>query len=133
MGVEIISLGGGPSATKSLFISQLGATTRKLNAQIKKTIIQVKAVDTGRMKNNTKVKIMYNFTNDKFTITQSGVTSTFYYIFVDEGTQNSDGTIRIKARDITDKTLNKQVVQLALDKLFDKWIDYIIDRQFETN
>jgi hypothetical protein len=132
MGVEIISLGGGPSATKSLFISQLGATTRKLNAQIKKTIIQVKAVDTGRMKNNTKVKIMYNFTTDKFTITQSGVTSTFYYIFVDEGTQNSDGTIRIKARDITDKTLNKQVVQLALDKLFDKWIDYIIDRQFEV-
>ena len=126
MGVEIISLGGGPSATKSLFISQLGATTRKLNAQIKKTIIQVKAVDTGRMKNNTKVKIMYNFTTDKFTITQSGVTSTFYYIFVDEG------TIHIKPRDITDKTLNKQVVQLALDKLFDKWIDYIIDRQFEV-
>ena len=126
MGVEIISLGGGPSATKSLFISQLGATTRKLNAQIKKTIIQVKAVDTGRMKNNTKVKIMYNFTTDKFTITQSGVTSTFYYIFVDEG------TIHIKPRNITDKTLNKQVVQLALDKLFDKWIDYIIDRQFEV-
>tara|TARA_R110002153_G_C13036838_1_gene469364 strand:+ start:108 stop:491 length:384 start_codon:yes stop_codon:yes gene_type:complete len=127
MGVEIISLGGGPSATKSLFISQLGATTRKLNAQIKKTIIQVKAVDTGRMKNNTKVKIMYNFTTDKFTITQSGVRSTDYYIFVDEG------TIHIKPRNITDKTLNKQVVQLALDKLFDKWIDYIIDRQFETN
>jgi hypothetical protein len=126
MGVEIISLGGGPSATKSLFISQLGATTRKLNAQIKKTILQVRAVDTGRMKNNTKVKIMYNFTTDKFTITQSGVTSTFYYIFVDEG------TIHIKPRDITDKTLNKQVVQLALDKLFDKWIDYIIDRQFEV-
>ncbi len=127
MGVEIISLGGGPSASKSAFISQLGATTRKLNAQIKKTIIQVKAVDTGRMKNNTKVKIMYNFTTDKFTITQGGVSSTFYYIFVDEG------TIHIKPRNITDKTLNKQVVQLALDKLFDKWIDYIIDRQFETN
>tara|TARA_R110002074_G_scaffold86201_1_gene190465 strand:- start:183 stop:566 length:384 start_codon:yes stop_codon:yes gene_type:complete len=127
MAIEIISLGGGTSASKSAFISQLGATTRKLNAQIKKTIIQVKAVDTGRMKNNTKVNIMYNFTTDKFTITQSGVTSTFYYIFVDEG------TIHIKPRDITDKTLNKQVVQLALDKLFDKWIDYIIDRQFETN
>jgi hypothetical protein len=126
MGVEIISLGGGPSASKSAFISQLGATTRKLNAEIKKTIIQVKAVDTGRMKNNTKVNIMYNFTTDKFTITQGGVSSTFYYIFVDEG------TIHIKPRDITDKTLNKQVVQLALDKLFDKWIDYIIDRQFEV-
>tara|TARA_R110000823_G_scaffold243267_1_gene367539 strand:- start:200 stop:580 length:381 start_codon:yes stop_codon:yes gene_type:complete len=126
MGVEIISLGGGPSASKSAFISQLGATTRKLNAEIKKTIIQVKAVDTGRMKNNTKVKIMYNFTTDKFTITQSGVRSTDYYIFVDEG------TIHIKPRNITDKTLNKQVVQLALDKLFDKWIDYIIDRQFEV-
>jgi hypothetical protein len=125
MGVEIISLGGGPSATKSLFVSQLGATTRKLNAEIKKTIIQVKAVDTGRMKNNTKVKIMYDFTTDKFTITQGGVSSTFYYIFVDEG------TIHIKPRNITDKTLNKPTVLIALDKLFDKWIDYIIDRQFE--
>ena len=126
MGVEVISLGGGASATKSLFISQLGAATRSLNAEIKKTIISVKAVDTGRMKNNTKVKIEYNFTTNRFTITQSGIKSTFYYIFVDEG------TIHIKPRNITDKTLNKAKVQAAFDKLFDKWTDYIIDRQFEV-
>ncbi len=111
------------SSTKSIFISQLGATTRKINAQIKKTIIQVKAVDTGRMKNNTKVKLGYNFAKDEFTIVQ--VNSTDYYIFVDEG------TIRIKPRKITEKTIDKKQVQVSLDKLFDKWIDYMIDRQFE--
>lgn len=111
-------------STKNIFISQLGASTRSLNAEIKKTIVKVKAVDTGRMKNNTKVKIKYNFSKDKFTINQ--VNSTDYYIFVDEG------TIHIKPRKITDKTLNKPKVQKALDKLFDKWMDYMIDRQFES-
>ncbi len=111
------------SSTKSIFISQLGATTRKINAQIKKTIIQVKAVDTGRMKNNTKVKLGYNFAKDEFTIVQ--VNSTDYYIFVDEG------TIRIKPRKITEKTIDKKQVLVSLEKLFDKWIDYMIDRQFE--
>lgn len=116
------------SSTKSIFISQLGATTRKINAQIKRTIIQVKAVDTGRMKNNTKVKLGYDFAKDKFTITK--VNSTFYYIFIDEG------TIRIKPRNITDKTLEKKAVQISLDKLYGKWFDYymekIIDEQFDT-
>ena len=126
MGVEIINVTGGkPSESKARFISQLGAATRSLNAEIKKTIIQVKAVDTGRMKNNTKVKIEYDFNKDKFIIQNSGVNSTFYYIFIDEG------TIHIKPRRITDKTLNRAKVQAALDKLWSKWADYMIDRQFE--
>lgn len=115
------------ATTKTLFISQLGATTRVLNANIKRQIIEVKAVDTGRMKNNTKVKLGYDFGKDKFTITK--VNSTFYYIFVDEG------TIRIEPRRITDKTLKRKVVQLSLDKLYTKWFDYyfdkITDEQFE--
>lgn len=126
MGVEIVNVTGGkPSVSKARFISQLGAATRSLNAEIKKTIIQVKAVDTGRMKNNTKVKIEYDFNKDKFIIQNSGVSSTFYYIFIDEG------TIHIKPRKITEKTLNKGKVQAALDKLWSKWADYMIDRQFE--
>ena len=126
MGVEIINVTGGkPSVSKARFISQLGAATRSLNAEIKKTIIQVKAVDTGRMKNNTKVKIEYDFNKDKFIIQNSGVSSTFYYIFIDEG------TIHIKPRRITDKTLNRAKVKVALDKLWSKWADYMIDRQFE--
>lgn len=111
--------------SKNLFISQLGATTRVLNAAIKRQIIDVKAVDTGRMKNTTKVKVGYNFTTDIFSI--QSVNSTFYYIFVDKG------TIHIKAREITDKTLEREEVKSALDRLYDKWIDYIIDRQFEVN
>ena len=114
------------SSTKSIFISQLGAATRSINAEIKKTIIQVKAVDTGRMKNNTKVKLEYNFSKDVFLFTEGGIRSTSYYIFVDEG------TVHIKAREITQKTLNKPKVQKALDKVFDKWMDYMIDKQFET-
>jgi len=77
------------------------------------------------MKNNTKVKIEYNFVKDEFTFDEDGVKSTFYYPFVDEGTRH------IKARDITLKTLVKPKVQKALDKLFDKWMDYMIERQFE--
>ena len=88
-------------SSKQLFISQLGAATRTVNAEIKKQIIEVGAVDTGRMKNVTKVKVGYK------------------------------GTIYIKAREITDKTLERPKVQAALDKLFDKWMDYMIDRQFE--
>lgn len=113
------------SSTKSAFISQLGAATRSINAEIKKTIIQVKAVDTGRMKNNTKVKLEYDFAKDRFTFDEGGVRSTFYYPFVDEGTRY------IKAREITLKTLRKPKVQKALDKVWEKWIDYMIDRQFE--
>ena len=110
-------------SSKQLFISQLGAATRTVNAEIKKQIIEVGAVDTGRMKNVTKVKVGYVFARDVFTI--KSVNTTDYYIFVDKG------TIYIKAREITDKTLERPKVQAALDKLFDKWMDYMIDRQFE--
>lgn len=111
------------STSKNLFISQLGAATRTLNAEIRKQIIEVNAVDTGRMRNVTKVKVGYIFSRDVFTI--KSVNTTDYYIFVDEG------TIYIKARKITDKTLERPKVQAALDKLYDKWIDYMIDQQFE--
>ena len=94
------------SSAKSAFISQLGAATRSINAEIKKTIIKVKAVDTGRMKNNTKVKLEYNFSKDEFYFTEGGIR-------------------------LTQKTLEKPKVQKALDKVFDKWMDYMIDRQFE--
>jgi hypothetical protein len=126
MGVTITDEGQGYGKSKSLFISQLGAATRSINAEIKKTIIKVKAVDTGRMKNNTKVKLEYNFSKDEFYFTEGGIRSTFYYIYVDEG------TIHIKPRLITQKTLAKPKVQKALDKVFDKWTDYMIDKQFET-
>lgn len=108
---------------KNLFISQLGATTKVLNAEIKKQIIEVKAVKTGRMKNTTKVKVGYDFSRDVFTI--KSVNSTFYYIFVDKGTVN------IKPRLITEKTLDRDVVEDALSRLYDKWMDYIVARQFE--
>jgi len=110
-------------SAKHLFISQLGACTRTINAEIKKQIIEVGAVDTGRMKNNTKVKVGYIFNRDVFTI--QSINTTDYYIFVDKG------TIYIKAREITDKTLDRKRVQDALDKVYDKWIDYMIDRQFD--
>lgn len=114
------------SSTKQLFISQLGAATRTINAEIKRTIIQVKAVDTGLMKNTTRVKLSYNFNLNKFTFEDGGVISTFYYPYVDEGTRY------IKARDITLKTLEKPKVIAALDKVFERWVDYMIDRQFEA-
>ena len=79
------------------------------------------------MKNTTKVKVGYDFGRDIFFI--KDVNSQFYYKFVDEGTRF------IKPRDITDKTFNRPRVQEALDKVYDKWVDWyfgdIIDRQFK--
>jgi len=108
---------------RNLFISQLGACTRTLNAEIKKQIKEVGAVRTGRMKNTTKVKVSYDFNREVFTI--KSVNSTDYYIFVDKG------TIHIKARNITDKTLDRAKVQAALDRLYEKWIEWMVERQFE--
>ena len=110
--------------SKAKFNSQLGACTRTLNAEIKKTIINVKAVDTGLMKNTTKVKIDFNFESEVFTI--KGLKTTFYFKFVDLG------TIYIKPRNITQKTLAKDNVKKAFDKLYDVWIDYQVDREFEV-
>jgi len=112
--------------TKQQFISQLGACTRTLNAQIKQQIIDVGAVDTGRMKNNTKVKVLYDFSSDVFRIVdEDSVKSTNYYKFVDKG------TIYISARNITDKMLKRDKTQKALDKLFDVWAEWLVDREFE--
>lgn len=111
-------------ASKAQFNSQLGACTRVLNAAIKQTIIDVKAVDTGLMKNSTRVKIDFDFDKEIFTI--KGLKSTFYFKFVDLG------TIYIKPRNITEKTLARDNVRKALDKLYDVWIEYQIDRQFEV-
>jgi len=111
-------------ASKARLNSQLGACTRTLNAEIRKTIIAVKAVDTGLMRNTTKTKIAFDFTREVFTI--STIKTTFYYKFVDKG------TIYIKPRNITEKTLAKDNVQKALDKVFKVYIDYMIDREFEV-
>jgi hypothetical protein len=112
--------------SRAAFIAQMGGTTRVLNAELKKTIIQVKAVDTGRMRNTVRVKITYDFQREMFYIQSSDMSDQiFYYLYVDQG------TINIRPRDITDKTLNKPNVQASLDKLYGKWIDYLTDRQFE--
>lgn len=110
--------------SRSKFISQLGACTRTLNAEIKKTIVDVKAVRTGKMKNSTKVKIDFDFNKEVFSI--KSINSTFYFKFVDKG------TIYITPRNITNKTIGKDNVQKALSKLYDVWIDYQIDREFEV-
>jgi hypothetical protein len=109
--------------SKAKFNSQLGACTRTLNAEIKKTIVDVKAVRTGLMKNTMKVKVEFDDSKDIFTI--RSVKETFYFKFVDKG------TIYITPRNITNKTINKDNVQKAFNKLYDVYIDYLIDREFE--
>lgn len=114
-------------ATRQQFISQLGACTRTLNAQIKQQIVEVGAVRTGRMKNNTKVKVEYDFDNEVFHIVdENSVKSTNYYKFVDKG------TIYISARNITEKTLKRDKTVKALNKLFEVWAEYLIDREFQV-
>jgi hypothetical protein len=111
-------------STRQKFIAQLGACTRTVNAEIKKQIVEVGAVRTGRMKNNTKVKVDYDFNKELFTI--KDVNSTFYYKFVDEG------TVHIAPRKITEKTLDRTKVDKAFAKLYDVWIEWLINREFEV-
>ena len=50
---------------------RLGTATRVMNTEIKKEIIRQKAVDTGRMRNVTKiVKLKWNENEDDFTISE---------------------------------------------------------------
>ena len=73
--------------SRAAFIAQMGGTTRVLNAELKKTIIQVKAVDTGRMRNTVRVKITYDFQREMFYIQSSDMSDQiFYYLYVDQGT-----------------------------------------------
>lgn len=106
---------------------RLGVATRVMNTEIKKEIIRQKAVDTGRMRNVTKIiKLRWKEEEDDFTL---DISSTDYYIFVDEAPARKwkGGSV---PRNITKAFFKRPKVVDQIEKLTEVLFEYRIDQQF---
>ena len=95
---------------KQQLYQKLAVATRVMNSEIKKQIIEVGAVDTGRMKNVTIVKIEWREGTSNLNI---NINTTDYYKYVDEGTRH------ISPRDITEKFMNRPKVEEQLGNVYE--------------
>lgn len=115
-------------ADKQDIYRRMGTATRVMNTEIKKEIIRQKAIDTGRMKNVSKiVKLKWNQRKDDLDF---NIDSTFYYIYVDEGKSRKWKSGRVN-RDITKAFMKRKKVVEQMDKLVAVIFEYRIDQQFE--
>jgi hypothetical protein len=115
---------------KNRFIQTLASQTRVLNAEIKQEIVRQKAVDTGRMKNNTKVKVKW--TEQKWTVTIEDLKTTDYYKYVDKGFSRKwkGGKTR---RNLTDAFVDRPKSEQAILKIMESQAEWLILQQFEVN
>lgn len=107
---------------------RLGTATRVMNTEIKKEIIRQKAVDTGRMKNVSRI-VKLHWSEEKDDIDMD-ISSTFYYQYVDEGRSRKWKNGRVN-RDITKAFLKREKVKEQIDKLVRVIFEYRIDQQFK--
>ena len=98
------------------YIQSLGTATRSLSATIKKSIKFKKAIDTGRMKNVSIVKIVTDG-NDKRP-KYFEIDTTFYYKFVDQGTRY------ISPRRITRHMRDTEEWKRELNRVFTAWYNW---------
>jgi len=115
---------------RAAFYQRLGTATRVLNTEIKKEIISQKAVDTGRMKNVTKVKI--NYLEQKWTIQIQDLKTTDYFKYVNKGFSKKYKGGK-KRRDIVGKFTKRPKFNEQMDKLLDAQIDWLMESQFTAN
>ena len=102
---------------QAVLYRRLGTATSVLNSEITKQIVEVNAVDTGRMRNVSIVKIIWQRDSTKFSIE---IDSTFYYKFVDKGTKH------ITPREITKKLIKRPKVKEQFAKVAKALVEYII-------
>jgi hypothetical protein len=106
---------------------RMGTATRVMNSEIKKEIIRQDAIDTGRMRNVTKiVKLRWDENKDDVDM---DIDTTFYYKFVDEGFSRKWHNGR-KRRDLTKAFLKRPKVVEQMEKLVAIIFEYRIDQQF---
>jgi hypothetical protein len=104
-----------------------GTATRVLNTEIKKEIIRQDAIDTGRMRNVSKiVNLKWDEVTDDISLE---IKSTFYYKFVDEGKSRKwkNGTVN---RNITQAFMKREKVVDQLEKMVIAIFEYRVDQQF---
>jgi len=114
-------------ATQADVWRTIGTATRVLNTEIKKEIIRQKAVDTGRMRNVSRiVKLRWDDNTDEMTLK---ISSTEYYKFVDEKKARKWKGGRVP-RNITRAFMERENVVDQLEKVVAKIFEYRIDQQF---
>lgn len=115
-------------ATQQEVWRALGTATMVLNTEIKKEIIAQFAIDTGRMRNVSKiVKLKWDDNTDDMTME---IDSTYYYKFVDEGFSKKWKSGKVK-RNITKAFMKREKVVDQLNKVVVKIFEYRIDQQFK--
>ncbi len=108
---------------------RLGTATRVMNTEIKKEIIRQNAVDTGRMRNVTRiVKLRWNENEDDFTM---DISSTEYYKYVQGSKARKWKNARVP-RNITRAFMKRDKVKDQIEKLYAVLFEYRIDQQFRV-
>ena len=110
------------------FIQTLGTATMVLNSEIKKEIVNQNAVDTGRMKNNNKVKI--DWKSQRWTITIQDLKTTDYFKYVNNGYSRKYFNGK-KRRDIVGKFVKRTKFEQQVDKMIDAQMDWLMEAQFK--
>lgn len=106
---------------------RLGTATMVMNSEIKKEIIRQDAIDTGRMRNVTRiVKLRWKEEEDDFTM---DISSTEYYKYVDEAKARKWKNGRVP-RNITKAFMKRDKVKDQIEKLYAVLFEYRIDQQF---
>ena len=118
---------------------RLGTATRVMNTEIKKEIIRQKAVDTGRMKNVSRI-VKLHWSEEKDDIDMD-ISSTFYYHGINEnGTKWKEGGVDVRKsrkwkggkvnRNITKAFMKREKVKQQIEALIKVIFEYRIDQQF---
>lgn len=107
---------------------RMGTATKVMNAEIKKEIIRQDAIDTGKMRNVSKiVNLKWDDNKDDF---EFNVKSTFYYEHVDEGRSRKWKQGKVN-RNITRAFIKREKVNDQFEKLMSILFEYRIDQQFK--
>lgn len=105
------------------FIQSLGVATNSMSSLIKKSIIEKQAIDTGRMKNTSLVKIVLDDKNKRPKYVE--IDSTYYYKFVDQGTRH------ITPRQITKWMRDQDKFKKEMARIMNAWMAWNIIKRLE--
>jgi len=114
-------------ATQNDVWRRIGTATRVFNTEIKKEIIRQDAIDTGRMRNVSKiVNVKWDVMSNDI---EMQIDSTFYYIYVDEGYSRKWKGGKVK-RDLTKAFMKREKVLDQIEKIAAISMEYQIDQTF---